>query len=185
MGVKITLSSNLREEVAEMAKKGIRAVTYPTAAIVHFCAEEVERQQRGPIQVAWMVDAWEYARLEYGKAKSARRRVWGAPPLGHWVIQHAAHLIEHEANTEGQWRSVGVRVGDRICPAVNELPGLMSRWSLNLTRGMGPDEAYKEFEMIHPFRDGNGRVGKIIYNWLRGTLDDPQMPPNFFGVANP
>ena len=31
-------------------------------------------------------------------------------------------------------------------------------------------EFYKEFELIHPFEDGNGRVGAIIYNYLNGTL---------------
>jgi len=48
-----------------------------------------------------------------------------------------------------------------------------------------PAEAYREFQEIHPFRDGNGRVGKIVFNLLNGTLHDPQMPPNFFNCANP
>lgn len=39
-----------------------------------------------------------------------------------------------------------------------------------------PQEAYEEFEEIHPFMDGNGRVGKIIYNWLNHTLDKPDWP---------
>lgn len=30
-------------------------------------------------------------------------------------------------------------------------------------------------------RDGNGRVGKIIYNWLCAMLHDPMLPPRFWG----
>lgn len=47
------------------------------------------------------------------------------------------------------------------------------------------DQFYYEYEEIHPFVDGNGRSGKILYNYLLGRLDDPIMPPNFFGSANP
>ena len=47
------------------------------------------------------------------------------------------------------------------------------------------DQFYYEYENIHPFRDGNGRTGKIIYNYLCGTLDNPIMPPNFWGASNP
>jgi hypothetical protein len=47
------------------------------------------------------------------------------------------------------------------------------------------DQFYYEYENIHPFRDGNGRTGKIIYNYLCGTLNNPIMPPNFWGCSNP
>lgn len=50
---------------------------------------------------------------------------------------------------------------------------------------LSPAMAYKEFEEIHPFSDGNGRVGKILFNWLLGMLHEPAMPPNFFGGDNP
>jgi Fic/DOC family len=42
-----------------------------------------------------------------------------------------------------------------------------------------PEEFYQRFEEIHPFFDGNGRVGAIIYNWLKGSLADPVHPPAF------
>lgn len=145
-----------------------------TQEIVQFCAEEVERQQRGPIQVAWMVEAWMFF-IE----------AWAA----HWpwfeMLQKAAALVEHQNPTD-KWRQVNVRVGLRICPNVAEVSRLMDRWGEKAMMGdMTPEEAYKELMLIHPFADGNGRVGKIVYNALKGTLDKPQMPPNFFNCANP
>jgi fido (protein-threonine AMPylation protein) len=61
----------------------------------------------------------------------------------------------------------------------------MKKWEENLPN-MTPEQAYYEFEIIHPFRDGNGRTGKIIYNWLMGTLRAPVFPPDMFGgISNP
>lgn len=59
------------------------------------------------------------------------------------------------------------------------IPRLIDAW-LEALDTFTPEEAYYEFEKIHPFEDGNGRVGAIIYNWLNGTLSDPVVPPNMF-----
>ena len=47
------------------------------------------------------------------------------------------------------------------------------------------DDWYLCYEGIHPFLDGNGRTGKILHNWLLGTLDDPVLVEDYFGGGNP
>lgn len=47
--------------------------------------------------------------------------------------------------------------------------------------GLTPDHYTREFLEIHPFADGNGRVGSLLWNYLRGSIHDPEPMPNFFG----
>lgn len=138
--------------------------------IVRYCAEEVSRQRRGPIEVANMVDAW-IAAMEIPN------------PLTITVIEGLGMMIEPGENADG-FRQCNVSVGTRICPDSREVRGLMEKFCQRVG-DMTPNEAYREFEEIHPFRDGNGRVGKIVFNARNGSLDLPEMPPNFWGIANP
>ena len=43
-----------------------------------------------------------------------------------------------------------------------------------------PAEFTKALLDVHPFRDGNGRVGWLVLNWLGGTLADPVPLPDFY-----
>lgn len=47
------------------------------------------------------------------------------------------------------------------------------------------DDWYLAYEAIHPFGDGNGRTGKILHNWLMGTLEEPVLVDDYFGGGNP
>lgn len=149
--------------------------TADVLAIVKFCAEEVDRQGRGAIQVWSMVEAWDYA-MSCGARSS--RDIYGTIQM----LQHCGYLIEPTKN-DGAWRKCGVRVGSYVAPMANEVPELMLAYAKTLD-DISPAEAYLALMKIHPLMDGNGRLGKIVFNWLNGTLDKPIMPPRFFDCVN-
>jgi Fic family protein len=71
----------------------------------------------------------------------------------------------------GRYRDVDVRVGRYICPPHGEVPTLMRRfftWFKESENGRHPFElavlAHLKFVRIHPFRDGNGRMARLLMN---------------------
>ena len=146
--------------------------------IVQYCAEEVERQRDTPVAVGRMCEAWMWAveRWFHGKGDALE---YLRPPRGVETIVRIGAMV-HPANVHG-FRKVPVLAGGNPCPE----PVLVPRMVENLVEAfstLSPEDAYREYQQIHPFVDGNGRSGKIIFNWLKGTLMSPVMPPNFFNV---
>lgn len=75
----------------------------------------------------------------------------------------------------GRYRDCGVSIGGHECPKFNMIPHLISQW-FSCTKNwiessVGYDNALKVawashnmFEVIHPFIDGNGRTGRLLFN---------------------
>ena len=72
----------------------------------------------------------------------------------------------------GRYRTFGVRVGMYVPPTASEVPGLMrgyldwwnqksSEWSPVISSAI----LHYRFEEIHPFGDGNGRMGRTLALW--------------------
>ena len=155
------------------------ASVLPCSPVVAYVTEEVHRQGHdvalldGVERVAWMLSAWCYALQERDYL----------PDLD--TVALLGSLVEPGKNQRsmGSFRRCGVRVGTTVVTIapdeiVPRLKRLLARW-----HDLEPLAFYREFELIHPFVDGNGRVGKILLNWIAGTLLEPTFPPaDFWGV---
>ena len=142
------------------------------ALVIQYVTEEVQRQGHdtetldGIERVGWMLNAWCYALEE--SERGVRPGSEDAWKLG--------TLVEPHVNERG-WRRVGVIVGGRRCPPFEQVPDLI-RKLFDRRDTLTPLEFYKAYEEVHPFGDGNGRSGKILLNWIAGTLLAPIFPPS-------
>lgn len=157
-------------------------------SIRSFILGEVERQYHPigtseyAVRVEWMTDAWEWTLVRESKQ----------PTVGD--ILRIAAMIEPEVNYEG-FRKQGVWIKGRAGADYTQVPHLIAGLWTHIgsikpiqgrTNGLETaDDFYLEFEVIHPFGDGNGRTGKILHNWLLGTLEDPVLVTDYFGGGNP
>lgn len=106
------------------------------------------------------------------------------PPRTH-DARDLGSLVEPQTNAQG-FRMCGVRVGLHIFPEWTLVNGLMNKlFAAIREERISAQDAYIEFEEIHPFGDGNGRTGKILFNWINGTLMDPVFPENTKGWVIP
>lgn len=75
------------------------------------------------------------------------------------------------------WRNVTARFNNGNEGAAPSTIGRLINQLLDMQTILTPDEFYWEFERIHPFVDGNGRVGAILHNVLTGDFwtNPPEM----------
>ena len=94
---------------------------------------------------------------------------------GNQVYQHIqASIFPDHGDEAGKWRTSNVSVGTHVAPKWEMVPDLMDELlqryiSIPLTIGV-LQHWYADFETIHPFRDGNGRVGGVILAYFSNTI---------------
>ncbi|WP_226006049.1 Fic family protein [Natrinema salinisoli] len=102
------------------------------------------------------LDAWQYLR------KQER--------LTHEVIRqtHLRIMERRQPDIAGEYRDCRVYVGGHVPPEPEQVKQLMTELLGAANRPETPVDALRwhvRFEKIHPFADGNGRVGRMLYWW--------------------
>lgn len=126
-----------------------------TLADIRTIAEECATQKSGELSVANLAVAVDFARTALRKDRSLTVR----------NIKILGVLVEPRINVNG-FRTLPVFIDGQMAgvhpssidTAINALCEAFN------DHRIGCADLYQEFETIHPFADGNGRVGFVLYN---------------------
>ena len=116
----------------------------------------------------------------------------GLPLVSRVILQ--AHKVlmgigDGDRASPGEFRKQSVRVGELVPPPAIEILGLMSELekyineSSELPSLIQAGLTHVQFETIHPFLDGNGRIGRLLIVLMlinSGLLNMPILYPSYY-----
>lgn len=127
---------------------------------------EIFLQESNAIEDVWDDESY----LQANKAFHALDKCTKLTP---WYIKSVHEILmkgKLEKEETGQWRKCGVWIGGVPGRPWYAIPELIDNWCemvQHYKTAKDIQHAHVEFERIHPFVDGNGRTGRILWQWLR------------------
>jgi len=119
--------------------------------------------------------------INYRRAMDVAVKELKKKPIGENLIKKTHHCLLHSvrgANKDrGNLRRMQVYIGppgasieeaSYVPPPISKIPSLLSNWEKYLNTDQEQDPliqigvAHYQFEAIHPFMDGNGRIGRLL-----------------------
>lgn len=140
---------------------------YTSVELMRLAVEECQHQQAtDPLDYAGMMSAIKMAQAQHTNLKGEF-----AESLWYLWIRDVSHGEIH-------WpRKVPVTFANGTTVPFENIPRQLFMLAEGIREGrITPQEAYQEFEEIHPFADGNGRVGLIMYMYLTNFRSGVPMP---------
>lgn len=157
--------------------------------VIEFCSIECSRQASGELSVGDMLNGWHFAALasKWGRKVDLdfiRELGQKVEPLDNKVGFRRNRIFISDGWETSLIGSPYEEIERHLALLVESYydGSLVPSHALAVTK---EDQFYFDYEGVHPFNDGNGRTGKILYNYLRGTMYLPEFPPNFWGISNP
>jgi Fic family protein len=110
-----------------------------------------------------------FAGLRFVEKNARRNAVTRAEIL---KLHHILAAEVMDQGTAGRYRTIRVRVGSYVAPPPARVEPMMSDllawWNKQATKispVLSSAIVHHQFEMIHPFADGNGRAGRMLSLW--------------------
>ncbi len=118
-----------------------------------------------------------YDSASFKTARKAWKYIIGQEKITDEIVKktHEILMKDHlSAKDVGHYRKHPVFIGGREGLRSHFIPQAMELWCMDAWLFPYSWKAHHvRFEKIHPFIDGNGRMGRILLNWQRASVDLP------------